>query len=177
MPAVTVPPSPNGLPIAITGSPTRTLSESAKVAERQRSSAVDLDQREVGVRILADHLGRQLAAVLQGDGDLVGAVDDVVVGDDQAVVVDDEAGAHRGRRQARAKPGGIGIERLHLLAEEALHEALDHLAVGTLLAEAELEPRGRGTRAGCGWPAISSARLALGGDRDDAGMTCSIRSA
>ena len=61
--------------------------------ERQRLVALDLDQGEVGLLVAAHHLGRQLAAVRQGDGDRVGFAGDVEVGDDPAVGVDDEARA------------------------------------------------------------------------------------
>ena len=43
--------------------------------------------------VAADHGGLQRGVVLQGHGDLVGAVDDVVVGHDDAGGIDDEAGA------------------------------------------------------------------------------------
>ena len=59
MPLVTVRSRPNGLPIATTGSPTCDL---RGVAERQRvelvGGRVDLEQREVGGRVGADHRRR-----------------------------------------------------------------------------------------------------------------------
>ena len=51
-----------------------------KLGEREVGAALDLDQREIGARIGADHLGRVGLAVVGGDLDLVGAVDHVVVG-------------------------------------------------------------------------------------------------
>ncbi|MFN5672615.1 trypsin-like peptidase domain-containing protein, partial [Bradyrhizobium sp.] len=43
-------------------------------------AALDLDQREIRARIGADHLGGESLAVVGRDFDLVGAVDDVIVG-------------------------------------------------------------------------------------------------
>ena len=85
-----------------------------RVAERERLQAVgvDLEQREVVRRVGADDLGGELLAVgADLDRDLLGAVDDVLVRDDQAAVVDDEAGAGalalrgRGRDVGDASPG------------------------------------------------------------------------
>ena len=59
------------------------------VAERDGGQvlgvALDLDQREVGLRVAADDLGLVLLAVRQLHDDLVGVLDDVVVGEDEAV--------------------------------------------------------------------------------------------
>ena len=84
MPAVTVPPRPNGLPIATTQSPIRGISL-AKFDVRIVARLVDLDQREVGLRVGADHLGVEVLAVVHGDRDGLGVLDHVVVGDDVAV--------------------------------------------------------------------------------------------
>ena len=58
MPLVTVRSSPNGLPIATTGSPTSSV---GGVAEGQRVELarrrVDLEQGQVGGRVGADHFG------------------------------------------------------------------------------------------------------------------------
>ena len=98
MPTVTEPPSPNGLPIAITQSPTLSLSGRAEGHRGQRLLRRHLQQREIGLGVLADDLvDLELGAVVEVDDDLVGAVDDVIVGDDEAfLAVDDEAGAERG---------------------------------------------------------------------------------
>jgi hypothetical protein len=58
MPAVTVPPRPNGLPIAITQSPSRILSESPNLTAFSGLSASP-QHRDVGLLIAADHLGLQ----------------------------------------------------------------------------------------------------------------------
>ena len=72
---------------------------------------VDLHHRHVGQRVGADHLGGELTPVEQPDGDLLGAFDHVVVGEDVAVGRDDEAGA--------AAPLDLGP--LRLAVEELLH--------------------------------------------------------
>jgi hypothetical protein len=54
---------------------------------------VDLDDGEVGELVDADDASLQDAAVVEGDLDLRGSVDDVVVGDDVAVRRDDDAAA------------------------------------------------------------------------------------
>ena len=59
MPLVTVRSSPNGLPIATTGSPTSISAESPSVSGCSWSAGrVDLEQGEVGGRVGADHFGR-----------------------------------------------------------------------------------------------------------------------
>ena len=84
MPAVTVPPRPNGLPIASTQSPTRSLSRIAELHRGQRLVRLHLQQGDVAGLVAPDHLRLQRGVVLQGDGDLVGAVDHVIVGHHQA---------------------------------------------------------------------------------------------
>ena len=106
MPAVTLPPRPNGLPIASTQSPTREVSLSPQVAARQRLVGLDLQQRDIGLGVAPDELGLQIGVVVQDDGDLVGVGDHVIVGYDIARRVDDEAGAERGAPCAAAPPGG-----------------------------------------------------------------------
>ena len=95
MPAVTVPPSPNGLPTATTQSPTLAWSLSPQRDKGQLVVGVDLQQREVGLFVAADDLRRMAAVVLQDHGDLIGVADDVVVGHDVAARIDDEARAER----------------------------------------------------------------------------------
>ena len=56
MPAVTVPPRPNGLPTATTQSPTRTFVV-GELDVGELALAVDLEQREVGLLVGADELG------------------------------------------------------------------------------------------------------------------------
>jgi hypothetical protein len=68
----------------------------AQRRHRQAGLAVDLDQRDVGVGIGADGAGAKRPPVRELDDDALGAVDDVVVGEDAAVGVDDEAAAGAG---------------------------------------------------------------------------------
>ena len=77
----------------------------AERRHRQAGLAVDLDQRDVGVGIGADDAGAQAAAVRQLDGDALGALDDVVVRQDAAVGVDDEAAAGAAARGSRSNRG------------------------------------------------------------------------
>ena len=56
---------------------------------------LDLEQRHVGALVGADDLGLELALVGELDVDFVGAVDDMRVGDEEAVGRNDEAGADR----------------------------------------------------------------------------------
>ena len=60
---------------------------------------LDLDHRKVGGLVAADHLGRQLALVGEHHLDVVGVLDDVVVGDD----------ASRRGRDEEAGAGGLGL--------------------------------------------------------------------
>src|SRR5437867_9225110 len=52
----------------------------------------DLEDRDVGRLVDAEHLGGELALVGQLDGHFIGAIDDVRIGEDHAVRADDEAG-------------------------------------------------------------------------------------
>ena len=74
MPAVTVPPRPNGLPIASTQSPTRTSSLSPNVTAGQRLVGLDPQQRQIGLGVAADQLGLQVGVVVKDDVDLVGVL-------------------------------------------------------------------------------------------------------
>ena len=89
---------------------------------------LDLEQGQVGLLVDALERRRELGAVVERDGDLVGAAGDMGVGDDQAVGADDEA-------RALAALALLGLLRrphrplaLALLAEEALEEAA-HLGI------------------------------------------------
>ena len=92
MPIVTVWPTPSGLPTASTTSPTRTASESPSVSVCRLVPSIFRTARSLG-SIRPDDLGLEAAAVGQLDVHLLGAVDDVVVGQDVAVGPDDDAGA------------------------------------------------------------------------------------
>ncbi len=95
MPEDTEPPRPNGLPIAITGSPIRILSESPNFTAGSGLSWLHAQHGEVDLRVLADDLSLEPEPVAEDHRDLVGVTDDVVVGDDDTGGVDHEAGAGR----------------------------------------------------------------------------------
>jgi len=92
------------------------------VAERQgrqrRARQVHLKQRQVRIEVGADQLGPCLAAVGEVDLDSRGAFDDVLVGHDVAIAVDDEARAlgDRGRRTLGAGLAVIDPDRDHARA-------------------------------------------------------------
>src|ERR1019366_9977713 len=72
----------------------------AKLDDRQRGTDVDFDHCQVGRLVYADYAGRtaQILAVRVGGElyiNLVGLLNHVVVGDDVALGVDDEARAER----------------------------------------------------------------------------------
>jgi hypothetical protein len=60
----------------------------------RQARGVDLEQGDVRVRIAADHLGGEFALVAQPDGDLVGAIHHMMVGDEIAVPGNDKARSH-----------------------------------------------------------------------------------
>ena len=109
MPAVTEPPRLKGLPIAITHSPRRSLSDSPNLTAISGFTGLNFRHRDIGLLVDADQFGLDLGAVVHDDVDLVGIRDDVIVGDDDASGIDDETGAER-----------IGLARLHLAALAAL---------------------------------------------------------
>jgi len=69
----------------------------AELDEGQVTPGIDLQHREVGLVVGSDDGGGQPGAVGEIDLDLVGALDDMVVGDDRAICADDEAGAQAAR--------------------------------------------------------------------------------
>ena len=122
-PAVTVESKPSGLPIATAIWPRLSVAAVAEHGRRQ-AGAMRLEQRQVGVGIGAEQLGAHPAAVGEGDFERGRAVDHVMVGDDQPVRRDGDAGAHAaalrddgrdGRADAvgdRRDRAGIGVEQL-----------------------------------------------------------------
>ena len=94
MPDVTVRSRPNGLPMATTPSPTLTSDEEPSgIGVREEAGTLDLEQRDVGRGVGADHAGLDAVVVGERDVDRARALDDVGVGDDVAVLVDHEAAA------------------------------------------------------------------------------------
>ena len=111
MPTVTVPPRPNGLPIAITQSPMRILLELPNFTAVSFLPFGSTFSTAMSVLVsVPTSVGLQLDAVGEIDLDLVGVGDHVVVGDDDALLgVDDEAGAqrlHLLRRRCPCRPAG-----------------------------------------------------------------------
>ena len=76
MPEVTVWPSPNGLPIASTKSPTCSRSESP-IGTAVRLLGRDLQHRDIGFGVAADQLGRETPVVLGRDLDPGRVLDDM----------------------------------------------------------------------------------------------------
>ena len=114
MPEVTVWPSPNGLPIARTKSPTCSWSESP-IGTAVRLLRRDLQHRDVGIGVAADQLGREAPVVLGGDLDAGRVLDDMGVGQHIALRgVDDDAGA-----------GRLGLALLRLLALRQVEKAAE----------------------------------------------------
>src|SRR5262249_38187637 len=86
-----------------------------RVAERDQRQAlrVDLQKGEVGLRVTAEYLRGHLATVGERHLDLGRTVDDMIVGHDVTVGVDDEAGAEAPDRAA------------WLIAEELAEEVVE----------------------------------------------------
>ena len=91
IPAVTVCSRPKGLPIATTQSPTFTRAGVTHFCERQRLGNVDLQDGEVVLPILTDDAGNIAVSARQLDVDLVSARHHVVVRQDVALAVNDNA--------------------------------------------------------------------------------------
>ncbi len=125
----------------------------AELDRGQRLRRVDLDDGDVGLGVDADDVGgTAVLGVAVGIGgeldvDLVGLVDDVVVGDDVAARIDDEAGAE-GLALAAALVAVIAALAA-LAAEEAVEEVL-HVALVWL-------PWSPSSPLGAGWPPRAAA--------------------
>ena len=63
---------------------------------RQSFLAFHLDHGNISQFVATQHLGGQLAPIGQQDDDLVGVIDNMVVGDDDAGRIDDEPGPGAG---------------------------------------------------------------------------------
>ena len=160
MPWVTVCDSPSGLPIASTTSPTCSRSERPRVMTG-RSRQVDLQHREVGVRVAAHDLDPGNAAVGQLHADLVEVGDNVLVGDDVTLAVDDDARTEAGlhplpkARLDRPTQQLLKPDSGHALGYGALGIDVDHRRragthrVGEAAAGRALQRRRR-QRSGCG---------------------------
>ena len=90
----------------------------APLHRRQRLlvGRLDLEQGDVDAAVGADQLGLELGVILEDDGDVLSALDHVVVGDDVAIAID-----HETRSERRTAP------LLLLLATTAVEELLEEL--------------------------------------------------
>ena len=99
------------------------------VAKRRGGEAggVDLQYRNIGIGVGADDLGGELTAVEQADGNLVGALDHMVVGEDVAVLGHDEPGT---AALLELGPAAGLEERLHALRNTRVALRLRVLLLG-----------------------------------------------
>ena len=107
MPSDTEPPRPKGLPIASTQSPTLSLSELPKLTAVSGLSGLT---RSTAISVLASRptsSALRLVPSVKTTVDVLGLLDHVIVGDDDAGGIDDEAGALRidRPRLGRRPPG------------------------------------------------------------------------
>ena len=113
IPAVTVAWKPNGEPIAIAQSPTCSASE-LPIFAAGKILLVDMNDRQIGFLVDADHLGRILGGIAHElDLDARRFFHDVIVGQDVAVLVDHHAGSESLRCGLPAADRGTGIRRHH----------------------------------------------------------------
>ena len=150
--------------------------ERVGVAERRPTGsgclALDLEHGEVGLRVAAEHLGGQLAAVAQRDGDLLGVLDHVVVGEHDAVGADDEAGAGAALRPARRRAGRAAARKPRngpLRAEGAV------VVAERAGRERRIAPRSRRRRCGCAPRPAPRAATMRGERRQPARRGCGRR--
>ena len=81
-------------------------------------------QREIALAVLADERGLELGAVVENDADFVRVGDDVIIGDDKAGRIDDEAGTERidpMRRLIRIVAAAVAVPVLEELVEKLFH--------------------------------------------------------
>ena len=100
--------------MAMTDSPTIRSRRRAEADHRQRLGRVDLDEGEVGFLVEGEDAGGVPGAVVQPDAERVHVIDDVVVGEDVAARVEDDAGAH-----------AVDALRLNRLAERVVGRGVD----------------------------------------------------
>ncbi len=98
----------------------------AELHRLERLGRLDPQHCQIGLLILADNLGLEPRAVGQDHVDLVGFGDHVVVGDDDAGRIDDEAGTERTDPARRAIGGLLIVATLSAaVLEEFLEELLE----------------------------------------------------
>jgi hypothetical protein len=99
------------------------LSESPSGTTGRSPLCFDLDQGHVCLRVTPDNLGVELFLIREGHFDIGGVFDDVVVGDDVAIFVDDEP-------RTQAVPAELALRTA--AAEEALKKLLKRAALAAL---------------------------------------------
>ena len=107
MPSVKELPSANGLPAASTQSPTWILAELPHCATGSFLVIVDFHDRDVREIVRRDDPAGETLAIVERDDDARRPLHDMVIGDDHAVISDDEAGA----RGLGDLLGGVGKPR------------------------------------------------------------------
>jgi hypothetical protein len=129
----------------------------AERRNRQFMLGIDLQQRDVALLVASDKLGRIDVSVLGGDRDLARALDHVVVGQHEAVLGDDEAGAEafgtrlelleRPAARQAALLARLRRTRLRLIARDVDHRGAE---LGRKIDEVRQGLRGLGDVAGRG---------------------------
>ncbi len=89
----------------------------------ERLVALHLQHRHIHLRILADHLGLELAAIGEDDEDVVGVPNHVIVGDDDAARIDHEA------RTQGLRTAGAGLRVDAVILEEFLEHLVERRAL------------------------------------------------
>ncbi len=127
MPAVTVPPRPNGLPTASAQSPTRpgSVGELHEVEQLMLAEGLILSSATSVRGSVPTSSASSFFLVVEADLILVGAVDDVVVGDDIAVSRDDEARALSLRRL-------LPLRHVLELFRQVLEELVERAVLGNI---------------------------------------------
>ena len=96
----------------------------------QRHRFVDADEREIGVRIVADETGAQVLAVGRGDGDArprTGRAGHMAVGEDKAVRRHHHAGARAAARVLWAAVPGQRGWGAHGKPDHSWADPIDHI--------------------------------------------------
>ncbi len=89
------------------------------------AAVLDAQHGEIGARILEDEIGVEFALVGESDLDLVRILDDVIVGDDEAGGVDDDAGAQRALDLLARAAGAAAKEAAEDRIVEQRHPVFD----------------------------------------------------
>ncbi len=107
---------------------------------------IDLQQRDIGLRVAADQFGRELALVIQFDGNFVRAIHHMMVGDDITVGGNDESGtqALQGHPLAAGRLGeGLEIVAEGFVAVIEIRHSRPHDHRRALAGDADIHDRRR----------------------------------